>query len=246
MSDQQNPRPSALRALFDDYKSGRISRRQFTERAALSAVGVGGAAFLANVGAASAKPLGGFAFAAQDATPAAGRPSVGTENQTRGEGGDVRLIQWQAPSILSPQTHQQTSIGTESSTRMPDCARRRNNGRRRSRTVILGPSAVSISGGPPRVTRTSSSPEPSREFRHSAAARLDVTRTQHEQRTFPVVLGQSVAIGVRASVAETRAAGKKLDERRRGYRGEENESSDPCDSGSEHSSGWNSFKDLEH
>lgn len=29
------------------------------------------------------------------------------------------------------------------------------------------------------------------------AALLDVTRTQHEQRTFPVVLGQSVAIGVR-------------------------------------------------
>ena len=29
------------------------------------------------------------------------------------------------------------------------------------------------------------------------AALLDVTRTQHEQRTFPVVIGQSVAIGVR-------------------------------------------------
>ncbi len=31
----------------------------------------------------------------------------------------------------------------------------------------------------------------------SAAAQLDVTRTQHEQRAFPVVIGQSVAIGVR-------------------------------------------------
>ena len=31
----------------------------------------------------------------------------------------------------------------------------------------------------------------------SNAALLDVTRTQHEQRAFPVVLGQSVAIGVR-------------------------------------------------
>jgi sulfate/thiosulfate transport system ATP-binding protein len=31
----------------------------------------------------------------------------------------------------------------------------------------------------------------------SAVALLDVTRTQHEQRAFPVVLGQSVAIGVR-------------------------------------------------
>ena len=32
---------------------------------------------------------------------------------------------------------------------------------------------------------------------HSTAAVLDITRTQHEQRTFPVVFGQSVAIGVR-------------------------------------------------
>lgn len=32
---------------------------------------------------------------------------------------------------------------------------------------------------------------------HAAAALLDVTRTQHEQRAFPVVLNQSVAIGVR-------------------------------------------------
>ncbi|HKU12914.1 MAG TPA: ABC transporter ATP-binding protein [Steroidobacteraceae bacterium] len=32
---------------------------------------------------------------------------------------------------------------------------------------------------------------------HSTAALLDITRTQHEQRIFPVVFGQSVAIGVR-------------------------------------------------
>jgi peptide/nickel transport system substrate-binding protein len=103
MTDKQTPRNSALRALFDDYKAGRVTRRQFTERAAMSALGIGGAAFLANAGGASAKPLGGFAFA-QNATPAAGggRPEVGTENQERGSGGDLRLIQWQAPSLLSP------------------------------------------------------------------------------------------------------------------------------------------------
>jgi sulfate transport system ATP-binding protein len=32
---------------------------------------------------------------------------------------------------------------------------------------------------------------------HNTAAILDITRTQHEQRVFPVVFGQSVAIGVR-------------------------------------------------
>ncbi len=104
MSDQQTPRNSALRALFNDYKAGKVTRRQFTERAALSALGVGGAAFLANAGAASARPLGGFAFAqaTPEAAGAAGRPEVGTENQERGSGGELRLIQWQAPSLLSP------------------------------------------------------------------------------------------------------------------------------------------------
>ena len=32
---------------------------------------------------------------------------------------------------------------------------------------------------------------------HNTAAVLDITRTQHEQRAFPIVFGQSVAIGVR-------------------------------------------------
>jgi peptide/nickel transport system substrate-binding protein len=41
---------------------------------------------------------------AQESTPAAitgSRPSSGTEGQTRGEGGDLRIVQWQAPSHLS-------------------------------------------------------------------------------------------------------------------------------------------------
>lgn len=42
--------------------------------------------------------------AAQESTPmavVAGRPSVNTENQVRGEGGELRIIQWQAPGQLS-------------------------------------------------------------------------------------------------------------------------------------------------
>ena len=41
----------------------------------------------------------GFGFAAQDV---AGPPAEGMEGRTRGEGGELRLIQWQAPSMLSP------------------------------------------------------------------------------------------------------------------------------------------------
>jgi peptide/nickel transport system substrate-binding protein len=44
---------------------------------------------------------------AQESTPTdassdpAGRPAIGTENQTRGEGGELRLISWQAASVLA-------------------------------------------------------------------------------------------------------------------------------------------------
>jgi peptide/nickel transport system substrate-binding protein len=102
MTDQQMPRDSQLRALYASYRAGKIDRRQFIDRAALSALGIGGAAFLANAGAASARPLGGFAYAQATPEGVAGRPEVGTEGQERGAGGEVRLIQWQAPTVLSP------------------------------------------------------------------------------------------------------------------------------------------------
>ncbi len=51
---------------------------------------------------------------AQPATPTAGaswngRPAVGTENQARGEGGELRIIQWQAPTMANAQH----SVGTK-------------------------------------------------------------------------------------------------------------------------------------
>jgi peptide/nickel transport system substrate-binding protein len=50
---------------------------------------------------------------AQEATPGSSpvaaiptyeRPTAGTESQTRGEGGELRILQWQAPSGLNPQS----------------------------------------------------------------------------------------------------------------------------------------------
>jgi peptide/nickel transport system substrate-binding protein len=63
-------------------------------------VGTAGVAFLAN---------NVTSVAAQDASPAASpasgvsaAPAEGTEGQERGAGGELRLIQWQAPTIMSP------------------------------------------------------------------------------------------------------------------------------------------------
>jgi len=88
-----------IRGLFQSLKAGHISRRQFIERSTLAGVGASAAVFLANTAQAGAQE------ASPDASAAAGsaeRPSAGTEGQTRGEGGTLRILQWQAPSLLSP------------------------------------------------------------------------------------------------------------------------------------------------
>ena len=87
---------------FEELKVGRISRRQFVLRAAQ----IGVAAPIA------VAMMGDVGVSAQDATPgaspeaspvAAVAPSSGTENQTRGAGGQLKMLQWQAPSTLNMQ-----------------------------------------------------------------------------------------------------------------------------------------------
>lgn len=94
MSMQSTPGKNLVAQL----RNGEISRRQFAKAAAA----LGFAPALIN--AVSSR------VAAQDATPAGvdlfatdGNPNQdGTENQERGEGGEVSIIQYQAPTILSP------------------------------------------------------------------------------------------------------------------------------------------------
>lgn len=85
-----------LRSAYDALLAGRISRRDFINRA--SALGV-------------AAPVTLFLLRTVDAmaqgTPTAGQPIVidgGTEGQKRGAGGELKLLQWQAPTTLSVQT----------------------------------------------------------------------------------------------------------------------------------------------
>ena len=94
----QNP-SSPLGNLYNALKRGEVSRRQFIERSTLLGVGGAAAIFMANTAQATA----------QDATPDSGAagtdpviPSVNTEGQERGSGPELRIIQWQAPTMLNP------------------------------------------------------------------------------------------------------------------------------------------------
>lgn len=91
--------PSGLRRLHAAYREGRIDRRAFL--AASGALGIS-----AGVAATIAQNTTVFAQAASpEASPAASagtaRPDAGTEGQTRGAGGDLRILVPQGASALS-------------------------------------------------------------------------------------------------------------------------------------------------
>lgn len=78
-------------ALFFKLKSGDITRRSFLQRATALGVASTVALYCAD------------SLAAQNATPAPLDvlvPTAGTEEQERGGGGELKIIQWQAPSHL--------------------------------------------------------------------------------------------------------------------------------------------------
>ncbi len=104
--------------LCAQLTEGSISRRQFMERAAATGIGAGMALFLANANAviASGGSKNGYAvYPGQDGTPSGSptgtgqAPAVGMEGRTRGEGGELRIIQWQAATTAN--SHQ--SVGTK-------------------------------------------------------------------------------------------------------------------------------------
>ncbi|MCC2627852.1 MAG: extracellular solute-binding protein family 5, partial [Thermomicrobiales bacterium] len=80
---------------YQDHRAGRISRRDFLQRA--TALGVAAPVALGLLRMTD--------VAAQEATPGAramdAPPSAGTEDQTRGAGGELKLLQWQAPTTLN-------------------------------------------------------------------------------------------------------------------------------------------------
>ena len=95
-----------LAALHQELRSGKITRREFTLRALALGVGMPIISFIlraetasATTASATAGRHAGWGIAAQGV---AGPPAEGMDGRKRGEGGELKLIQWQAPSMLSP------------------------------------------------------------------------------------------------------------------------------------------------
>lgn len=88
--------------LYAKLKAGQIDRRQFTAGALALGVGMPIVSFVLRAEEVAARPgrHRGWGVAAQG--EAAVAPAVGMDGRTRGEGGELRLIQWQAPTMLSP------------------------------------------------------------------------------------------------------------------------------------------------
>lgn len=80
-----------LSRLYREAQAGRIGRREFIRRA--TAMGMAAPVLL------FALQHGRIGAAAQTAATT-GAPNAGTENQQRGAGGELKLLQWQAPTLL--------------------------------------------------------------------------------------------------------------------------------------------------
>lgn len=87
---RSEPNPSTLRELNGRLRRGEISRRAFMRQA---------------LAAGMALPVARLAVQTASAqTPTAGPPAAGLEGATRGQGGELRILQWQAPTILAQHT----------------------------------------------------------------------------------------------------------------------------------------------
>ncbi len=97
----QSPAPGKFGALHQALQTGEISRREFVMRALALGVSMSVVSFVLRAEDVRAMPGRhvGWGIAAQGAS---GPPAEGMDGRTRGEGGELKLIQWQAPSMLSP------------------------------------------------------------------------------------------------------------------------------------------------
>ncbi len=98
-SPSQDHDQNRFAALVDQLNRGEISRRQFLAQGAALGVGLTMLSwFVRHVQTTSA-----FAPHPQDATPEAGTaPAFGTEGKTRGQDGELKVLLWQAVTVLSP------------------------------------------------------------------------------------------------------------------------------------------------
>lgn len=86
-------------SIYEELKSGKISRREFITKASALGIGLPITLFVLNA----------VKVDTASAQAAPGRPAEGTEGQTRGAGGELKLLQWQAATHMSLHT----STGTK-------------------------------------------------------------------------------------------------------------------------------------
>lgn len=84
--DSPSPSSQPLMSLFGSLRRGELSRRSFLQRA---------------LAAGMALPVALHAVTSVGAQTPVAEPATGMDGTTRGQGGDLRLLQWQAPTILA-------------------------------------------------------------------------------------------------------------------------------------------------
>ncbi len=94
-----NHSSTPFRDLVEQFRANRIDRRGFLQSSAALGVAGGIAAMVADATVAVAQDASPDASAGE--TDAIGRPAAGTENQERGAGGELRLISYQAATVLA-------------------------------------------------------------------------------------------------------------------------------------------------
>lgn len=103
---RHTPPSGPVRRLFEAYTSGQLDRRSFVQRASALGLGMGMIHLMASAGAAQDATPAGEAVLPEDTDALfvsdGNRSEVGTENQERGAGGELKIIQYQSATILSP------------------------------------------------------------------------------------------------------------------------------------------------
>lgn len=93
-----------LWSAYQDLKAGRITRREFIARATALGVALPVTLFILNavkIQGTEAAPTGAARRTPTRAQDLTTRPTVGTEGQQRGAGGELKLLQWQAATLAS-------------------------------------------------------------------------------------------------------------------------------------------------
>jgi peptide/nickel transport system substrate-binding protein len=97
------PGDGKLSRLYEQLKSGQISRREFMERAMALGVALPVLTFVINslgMKGASAAPVGSSKSSLSAAQMATTRP-LAPDDQVRGAGGEIKMLQWQAVTTMS-------------------------------------------------------------------------------------------------------------------------------------------------